>query len=334
TGSYSYPVQCAGGLVLLNKAGSLEDGSGPVSDYLPTANCMWLIDPQTEPDSVTSITLTFGRFATNPGDFVTVYDGASTGSPVLGTYSGDTLPPAITSTGNKMLVTFVANGNPPSNGFYATYSSVRPGWCTGITIVKADTAEFSDGSFGFDYYNSTLCKWKVESASGGPLTIYFGAFDTEEGNDFLTIYDLGNGDTLASISGHYTPGNLPDSVTSPSGKMFIIFTSNSSVTANGWEIYYPRKPNTGIVEPSALQNVKVYPNPAWDQVTLEFVSSANSAVTVSLLTPDGRIVQTRDFFVTPGANLQSVDLSGLNPGIYFLLFRNSEGTSTRKLILH
>jgi len=333
TTTYSWPVQCAGGLVLLNKVGSLEDGSGPIDPYLPTANCMWLIDPQTGSDSVTSITLEFGRFALGPSDFVTVYDGSSTTAPLLGAFSGDTLPQSITSTGNQMLITFIAGGPAPGNGFYATYSTHQPVWCTGITNIKADTAEFSDGSFRFDYYNNTLCKWKVESLSGSPLTIFFSKFDTEEEKDFLTIYDLVSGDTLAFLSGHYLPGSLPDSVTSPSGKMFILFLSNSSVTADGWEIYYPRRPNIGIPDPAVFSQVKIFPNPATSRVSLEFNAAGNSIVTVALLGLDGRPVRTQESLSRPGKNIQSLDISGIQPGIYFIRIQAQGSPVVQKLLI-
>ena len=332
--NYTWPVQCTGNLEFQTNVGSFEDGSGPIDNYLPTANCSWLIDPQTEFDSITDITLRFDRFATNQADFVTIYDGGTTSDPVLGFYSGNTLPPEIISSGNKMLITFEATGNTPANGFYATFKANLPVWCSGITTITADTAEFTDGSLNFDYYNNTLCKWKIESESEEPLTIHFNSFSTEEGKDFLTIFDLESGDTLVSLSGHYPNGNLPDSVTSSSGKMFIIFSTNSTVRANGWEICYPKKSTIGIEEKNGLTNVQIYPNPATNRLTLQFSTEKMQKFEAELLDMDGKVTMTVPLFAQKGRNRKVLDLSKHSPGIYLLRITGDDEVVTKKVAIH
>ncbi|MFH1296774.1 MAG: C10 family peptidase [Bacteroidota bacterium] len=334
TVNYTYPVQCSGDMEFTHKVGSFEDGSGPVDDYLPTASCSWLINPQTITDSVSSITLNFDRFDTDPDDFVTVYNGSTTSDPVIGNYSGDQLPPEIVAPGNQLLITFETTGNPPANGFLANYKANLPVWCSGITNIKADTAEISDGSLEFNYYNSTLCKWKVETESGEPLTIYFEYFDTEAGHDFLTIYDLGTGDTLVSLSGEYTSGTLPDSVTSSSGKMFMIFMTNSTVTANGWKLYYPKKPNIGITEKQHIRNLRIYPNPTAGNLNLEFTSANTEEIVVSLHSLDGRMISRYMFSTSAGRNHREYDIREVPPGIYLLQIRSQCELLTQKVIKH
>ncbi|MBL7137414.1 MAG: C10 family peptidase [Bacteroidales bacterium] len=334
TVNYAYPVQCSGNLEFIHKVGSFEDGSGPVDDYLPTANCSWLIAPQTIADSVTSITLNFDRFDTNPDDFVTVHNGGTTSDPVIGNYSGDQLPPEIVSSGNQLLITFEATGNPPANGFLANYKANQPVWCSSITTIKSDTAEITDGSFDFNYYNNSSCKWKVETESGDPLTVYFEYFDTEEGHDFLTIYDLGTGDTLVRLSGKYAPGSLPDSVTSPSGKMFLVFMTNSTITANGWKLYYPKKPNIGIDDVSAIRNLQLFPNPASNQVTIQFFSFEASPIHLVIFTADSRPVREAVWESTPGKNVKEIDLTGLQAGIYLVRMTGDASSHATKLVIN
>ncbi len=334
TVNYTYPSQCAGDLEFTAKVGSFEDGSGPVDDYSPDANCSWMIGPQTLIDSVTSITLTFDRFATNPADFVTVYDGKTTGAPVLGSFSGSLLPPEITSSGNNMLVTFEAGEQPPDNGFLAHYKANLPVWCSGTTTITADSAEVSDGSFDFNYYNNSSCKWRLETETGDPLTIYFDYFDTEANHDFLTIYDLETGDTLVSLSGEYTSGNHPDSVTSPSGKMFLIFTTNSTITFNGWKIHYPKKSNIGITEQNGIRNLQLFPNPASEVVTISFTSAKTSHIHLTLLSSDGRIVRELSLEAISGKNTKETDISEIKPGIYILQLTGDLGTAVEKLVVN
>jgi len=95
-----YPYGCSSDHPLNNLVGSFEDGSGPQESYEASADCSWLIDPQTENDSVKYITLNFVNLDTDPEDVITIYDGASTSDPVLGEFSGTTTPSeSIVSTG-------------------------------------------------------------------------------------------------------------------------------------------------------------------------------------------------------------------------------------------
>ena len=72
------------------------------------------------------IALTFTSFATEAGyDFVRVYDGATTSSTLLGTYSGSSLPPVLTSSGGSMLITFTTDGSIAAAGWSATYARVH-----------------------------------------------------------------------------------------------------------------------------------------------------------------------------------------------------------------
>ncbi|CAB54395.2 C-type LECtin [Caenorhabditis elegans] len=74
-----------------------------------------------------NILLKFTDFSTNLNlDYVTVYDGETTSSPMLGSFSGfNETPINLVSTGNTMLVTFRSGNSEDSNiryGFSATFS--------------------------------------------------------------------------------------------------------------------------------------------------------------------------------------------------------------------
>ena len=65
----NYPNYESGDHVLTQFSGSIVDGSGPLENYLDNTNSTWLIDPQTEEDSITNITLKFFRFETEVNDY-------------------------------------------------------------------------------------------------------------------------------------------------------------------------------------------------------------------------------------------------------------------------
>ena len=332
TVNYTYPAGCEGTKTLQFLEGSFSDGSGPVKPYSGTADCSWLISPQTPRDSVSNIILSFDYFDTNPSDTVKIFDGHSGSSPLLGSYSGNTLPPSISSTGNKLFIHFKANGGTPGNGFKAGFASRLPVWCNGTQVIQADTADFTNGSYGFNYSDNSFCKWRLLRNDTLPLTIYFKRFDTEPLYDNLTIYDISTGMALDTLSGHYDSTNLPGPVTAPGGKMFLIFSTNSSITGKGWEIYYPRK-STGIQESSQYDNLVIYPNPCSALVNLRFSSSRSNTAELILSSPDGRAVLNRQLITLTGENTIQINVTGLPAGLYFISLKTINTVQTGKLII-
>ena len=104
-------------------SGSFSDGSG-ANKYANNSNCSWLI----QPTSATSITLSFSAFDTELNyDGVIVYDGANSSAPVLGQFTGTTIPTSVTSTGGSMYVVFLSDEALRSNGWNASYNSTTLG---------------------------------------------------------------------------------------------------------------------------------------------------------------------------------------------------------------
>lgn len=327
----TYPVYCEGEKTLTGLAGSFCDGGSPMKNYSPDADCSWLIDPQTSEDSVTNITLKVERFTTAPSDYFTVYDGASNQSPILWQYAGGDTTVTLTSSGNTLLVTFKANGGATDAGWFCTYTTATPVFCSGTTTITADTAFLNNGSGTFNYNNNANCRWKLFSATQKPLTIHFRRFDTEADKDVLSIYDYSTGDTLAKISGHYE-GTLPDSVTAPGGKMFLHFTTNSSITAKGWEIYYPMS-HVGLAEEESLHTLRIYPNPTSEAINLELSLTRAAMVEIELCAMDGKKVKWWSRHMEPGTNQQRLPLRGLNPGIYMLQVKTADALTNERLII-
>lgn len=329
--SNTYPLFCEGHKTLTGLAGSFSDGGSPMKNYSPDADCSWLIDAQTSEDSVTNITLKVEKIRTSTSDFFTVHDGATSQSPVLWKYAGGDTTASITSSVNKMLITFKANGGPTDAGWFCTYTTTSPVFCSGSTTITADTTTLNNGSGTFNYNNNANCRWKLFSASDKPLTIHFRRFDTEPGKDVLTIYDYTTGDTLTKISGHFDE-TLPDSVTAPGGKMFLHFTTNSSVTSKGWEIFYPMS-HVGIAKEESLQNVRIFPNPTTRVANIEVTLPAPSGITFTLSGIDGKTAGIWEYRLKGGINTQTLHLPELKPGVYVLQIKTAEALAREKLII-
>jgi hypothetical protein len=99
--------------------GTVTDNSGS-SNYLNNMSCEKLI----QPSGGGTITLTFTAFRTEATyDVVRVYNGATTSSTLMGTYSGSSLPPVLTSSEGSMLITFTTDIGGVETGWSATYTS-------------------------------------------------------------------------------------------------------------------------------------------------------------------------------------------------------------------
>ena len=113
-------LTCQGVTRLTDAAGTFSDRTLPTPTYANNLNCQWLI----QPTNGQRITLSFSAFQTEQnGDGVTVYDGATTGSPVIGQFTGSTLPYLIRSSGGALLVQFQSNSSTALRGWTAEYST-------------------------------------------------------------------------------------------------------------------------------------------------------------------------------------------------------------------
>jgi len=315
--------------VLTYLDGTIEDCSGPKDDYQNDLSCSWLIDPQTEQDSVSYIKIDFNRFATeSDGDFLRIYDGPDIDSPLLGEYSGNDIPSTITTENNQVLVTFTTNSSVTANGWMITYKAYQPTWCSGMQTFTDASGTFDDGSANFYYSNNAACMFRITPEYANETTIYFNYLDTEENFDVVKVFDYDNQQLLAEVSGT----DVPEPIVSPSGQFFITFNSNSSIRSNGWEIYYSTE-NVGINEVMDFENLKIYPNPATEELTITFNTIPSEVATVSIYTMTGVEVFSERLHNSGGHYNRNIDVSSLKSGVYMLSLRSETANTVRKLII-
>jgi hypothetical protein len=327
TSLYTYPGGCQGDVTFTNLFGTIGDGSGPVYPYENGSNCGWLIAPD---DSVNNITLNLLNFDLADGDTLRVYDGESTTAPLLAAFSGIEIPDPVTSSGDVMYVSFTSDESIVQEGFLASFESEIPVYCSGSTVLNAQTDTLSDGSGSYEYHNSSACTWIINPPGASTLTLYFTEFATEADLVLLKIYDLQTQQVLAQLSGTY-PNGVPDPVTSPSGKMFIAFSTNYTTTDAGWTAYY----ETDLVKVPEFQadnEFFVYPNPAADAVYIRFNdwNITNGNIVVKDLS--GKVLI--NMALSPAAsNPVKLDLITLADGMYLIsLEENNKIKVCRKII--
>lgn len=83
--------------------------------YSNNMDCHWSIS------STVMLQLVFLHFKTQPNDFLTVYDGGSSSSPVIGRFSGSSLPAPVTSFSGQLYLRFTSDSSGSHYGFLANY---------------------------------------------------------------------------------------------------------------------------------------------------------------------------------------------------------------------
>ncbi len=324
----NYPYYCNGVTTLTRHNGTLEDGSGPVNSYASGLNCGWLIAPE---DSISGLTLTFDKFDVTSGiDALNVYDGPDAGSPLLGSFTGSAMPPALTASGDRMYIEFLTSGN-QGGGWKAHFSSTIVSYCTGITTLTGPEGTIDDGSAGRMYHNNTVCKYKISPEGATSISINFNSLNTEPGTDVIKIYDYVSQALIGTFSGDQLPGEI----IVPSAKAYVLFTTNDDVQGEGWEFSYTSSVTS--VEESASGSgslkVKSYPNPAKDWLRVELSDSGETKVRLELLAADGRSVLSPDEYPVSGNRIIILNTSELNSGVYLLKYSSPEASGMRKVIV-
>ncbi len=331
--SNTYPENCSGQLVLDAPAGTFDDGSGPARQYQPNASCSWLITPQTISDSISTITISFNNFKTETGnDILRIYEGGTTNDQLLAEYSGNYIPPSVTVNNNKALITFSTNDGIEDDGWFVSYEANSVTWCSGIEAITENQGTIGDGSLNFNYKNKTNCRWKIIPLDTGAVTLTFTSFNTEQDHDILKIFDMGSEELLGEISGNYSSGSLPGPFTAPSGRMYLLFNTNSTSNDQGWEASFSIFP-VGLEGNRELSSIRVFPNPADDYFIISAKDLKSTNILCELFDIDGKSILKQTLTVENGFLQQQIPLTGLEKGLYLLKLISDDDVILKKIII-
>ncbi len=315
----SYPYGCTGTKTLSSAFGTIEDGSGPVVNYAANANCSWLISPAATCDY---FTINFEELDIATDDQVIIYEGSNTSGTVVGTYNGATIPSQITVNSSEVFISFTGNATNQSKGFLLNYTGHVPLSCSGITTLTAGTDTFDDGSGTNHYGNGSFCRWNITPIGATSITLHFLSFILADEYDYVKVLDAIGGTT----AGEYFKGDNPTSVTVNSNKMTVMFQSNSSITADGFNVYYTI--TTGIQDRPDGVSMRVYPNPASEYLNI-VPGSQTEQSTLSIYDFSGRCV----FSAESNGESLLIPLSGFASGIYQVGLVSNNGSVWQKILV-
>ncbi len=221
-------------------AGSFYDSGGAGGNYTDGQSFTYTICPSTAGQSVQVV---FSSLNIESGwDYLYIYNGNSTGAPLIGTYTGATNPGTIVSSAANGCLTFrfTSDGSVNYSGWAATINCVPPP-PPSITMTNGSTstcsATFLDPGGISDYSNGANYTYTIcPSTAGAKVQAAFTSFQTEASWDYLYIYD-GNSTgapLIGTYSGTTSPGTVQASVANATGCLTFRFTSDGSVVYPGW----------------------------------------------------------------------------------------------------
>jgi Zn-dependent metalloprotease len=89
----------------------------------------------------------------------------------------------------------------------------------------------------------------------------------------------------------------------------------------------------GINENDDNSHFAVYPNPATEDLTIEFSSAQPQEYTLSMVDVIGKSVYSSSNISAAGSNLQKISLDNVKPGVYFIKLMSSSMKRTEKVVV-
>ncbi|XP_019631552.1 PREDICTED: CUB and sushi domain-containing protein 1-like, partial [Branchiostoma belcheri] len=113
---------------------------------------------------------------------------------------------------------------------------------TSVTGCGGDLTAPSGGpvtspNYPGNYGNNENCEWSITVPEGSIIRLTFDSFYTEYGYDFLTIYDgaSDNATEMEELAGYHSQISP---IISTSNTLFLMFTSDGSVSRQGFQFNY------------------------------------------------------------------------------------------------
>jgi cubilin len=174
-------------------------------------------------------------------DYLEIRDGDNENSSLVGKFCGDpTLrPDPIVSTMNYVWIRFVTDGSVQNRGFAINYTtSSSP--CGGI--LRDQVHGLLSSPIDTEYYpHGARCVWVIRTLPDTIIRLTWLSFVLESSSDcaydFVEIFDDSGPNNQSSI-GKFCGRSLPPTLTSVSNALTVVFSSDWSVSHDGFAASY------------------------------------------------------------------------------------------------
>jgi spore germination protein YaaH/PKD repeat protein len=211
-------------------SGTIHDFGGPSKNYYNDEDYTWTISPP----GASQIDVNFTSFSVEVGyDTLFIYDGNSTASPLIGSYTGTNSPGSFSTTSGDITFYWKSDGATVGAGWIADYSCVTStanpqadfDLPSNTTFCQGENIQFTNNSVdAVNYF------WEFEN--GTPAT-------STNTDPLVTYYASGTYDvTLHAIDGIDTNTQVQTITVNVANAPLSIFSSNSPVTMPNSTIYF------------------------------------------------------------------------------------------------
>ncbi|MBQ4355188.1 MAG: C10 family peptidase [Bacteroidales bacterium] len=299
----------------------------PTINYAPNNTCQWML---AAPEA-SKYVLHFDRFSTEAGnDVLTVYNGPTEQSGIAGTYSGSTIPGNLTVVADSVLVVFTTDGQNEDRGFQISYTATTAApYCSDATISNTGTTFISDGSEDQPYRNNTVCNWNINVSNMSRCYFSFPQLEFGSG-DFIEIYNKTT--TPGTLLYRFDKDNYPasDVITCDYGKLSVRFVADNWDVGNGFTVTV--EPVTSVNDYAGIEDLRIFPNPATDQISVNFESTKNETFRCQIIDMTGKVIESRTYQHAGGMFEDTFNISNLAKGMYFIRIESEEGATMEKFV--
>lgn len=192
-------------------AGTMYDNGGAIGNYTDNSDLTMTISPP----GATSVNVTFTSFNFETDwDYVYIYDGPTTASPLIGQYTGSNLPNggnAISSTTGSITIRQSSDVYINSSGFMLNWTCVIPNSPPIVNFVASETSSCSGTITFTDQSNPLPTAWLWDFGDGttstqqNPTHTY-----ANDGNYTVTLTSTNNYGSNSLIKSQYINVDKPD----------------------------------------------------------------------------------------------------------------------------
>lgn len=226
----------------------------------------------------------------------------------------------------------------------------KPNLGNDTAVCKGDSIKLNAGSFSKYYWNTGKTTQSVFAKTQGKFKVTVEDNKGCKGSDSAMVtvnalpsINLGkdttlcNGDSIKLDAGSFSVYKWSNSkttraITVKTQASYSVEVTNSNGCKNSDAIFVAFKNCSGNVGIMSLKNVKVFPNPAIDILTIEFNNSGEIA-DVSIQDLSGKILFKKTVFVK-GFVSEQINIKGFDRGCHIVDIKTEEGSFSGKVLLN
>lgn len=236
---------------------------------------------------------------------------------------------AFFNAGNNSALT-----NPQDVMATAPYSYTNPNFLLGAGSPALTGASFTAPNLNNSFFEQTTYRGAFDGTND--WTACWTNFDPQNENYDVPNYGLNAMATTSAVDtvvtftntsvgatssswsfgdGNTSTTNSPVHNYSAAGTYTVTLTTTNG-TCDATYTFDVTVEIAGINEMTNVSSVKLFPNPASNNVNIELTSKENSTLTISIIDNLGKVVFTNDTNITEGNNTYSINTSELSNGYY------------------